>query len=100
MSKITTHTSHADVTLRPQRADGHLRKVVTMIKTDRTCVELVLQLFGIEKPITIAKRALIHDQADHRLEVQAATGVESARTCSRNSRRSAKSYRPHNGSSY
>lgn len=79
MKKIATHTSHPDIVLRLKRAEGHLRSTIAMIEAGRNCVELAQQLHAIEKAITNAKKALIHDHVDHCLEAQTGTDPESAK---------------------
>jgi len=74
-----THTSHPDIVLRLKRAEGHLRSTIAMIQAGRNCVEIAQQLHAIEKAITNAKKALIHDHVDHCLEVQAGADGESAK---------------------
>jgi uncharacterized protein len=79
MDKTTSHASHADVVLRLKRAEGHLRSTIAMIETGRNCVDIAQQLHAIEKAITNAKKALIHDHVDHCLEAQAGNEPESAK---------------------
>ncbi|MEX3943553.1 metal-sensing transcriptional repressor [Paraburkholderia sp. BR10937] len=79
MDKTTTHASHPDIVLRLKRAEGHLRSTIAMIEAGRNCVELAQQLHAIEKAITNAKKALIHDHVDHCLEAQAGADPESAK---------------------
>ncbi|MEX3929473.1 metal-sensing transcriptional repressor [Paraburkholderia sp. BR10936] len=79
MDKTTTHASHPDIVLRLKRAEGHLRSTIAMIEAGRNCVELAQQLHAIEKAITNAKKALIHDHVDHCLEAQAGANPELAK---------------------
>ncbi len=62
------HTHHADIAKRLKRAEGHLRTVVAMIESGRSCVDIAQQLHAVEKAITQAKRTLIQDHLDHCLE--------------------------------
>jgi DNA-binding FrmR family transcriptional regulator len=71
------HGSHATVTKRLRRAEGHLRSVVAMIEDGRPCLDLAQQLHAIERAISEAKRVLIRDHIDHCLDDAAdATGVK------------------------
>jgi hypothetical protein NreA len=70
MNKRKQHESHPGIVLRLKRAEGHLRSTIAMIEGGRNCVELAQQLHAIEKAITNAKKALIHDHVDHCLEAQ------------------------------
>jgi len=79
MDKNTLHQSHPDIVLRLKRAEGHLRSTIAMIEAGRNCVEVAQQLHAIEKAITNAKRALIHDHVDHCLDAQSSSDVESAK---------------------
>jgi len=79
MNKKTLHKSHSDIVLRLKRAEGHLRSTIAMIEAGRNCVELAQQLHAIEKAITNAKKALIHDHVDHCLEAQSGSDAASAK---------------------
>ena len=59
------HQSHPEIIKRLKRASGHLTSVIGMIESGRPCVDLAQQLHAVEKAITNAKRALIHDHIDH-----------------------------------
>jgi DNA-binding FrmR family transcriptional regulator len=73
------HKSHSDIVLRLKRAEGHLRGTIAMIEAGRTCVEIAQQLHAIEKAITNAKKALIHDHVDHCIEVHSGADGEVAK---------------------
>jgi len=62
------HETHPEVIKRLKRAAGHLNQIITMIETQRTCLELAQQLHAVEHAIANAKSALIHDHIDHCLE--------------------------------
>ena len=62
------HQTHSDVTRRLRRAEGHLRSVIEMIETGRSCLELAQQLHAVEKAIGQAKKTLIQDHLDHCLD--------------------------------
>lgn len=68
MSKIHKHASHSKISARLKRANGHLSAVIDMIAEGRPCSEIAQQLHAVEKAVTNAKRALIHDHIDHCLD--------------------------------
>lgn len=65
MANTDLHRTHGDIVRRLRRAEGHLRSIVTMIEQGRECLDLAQQLHAVEKAISNAKRALIHDHLDH-----------------------------------
>lgn len=69
MTSNNLHQSHADILRRLKRADGHLRKIIEMIETERSCLDIAQQLHAVEKAVGAAKKTLIHDHIDHCLEV-------------------------------
>ena len=73
------HQSHPDITNRLKRAEGHLRKIITMIADERPCLDLAQQLHAVEKAICQAKKRLIHDHIDHCLEQSMNGGTVPAR---------------------
>jgi uncharacterized protein len=68
MKSQSSHHHHDDISKRLKRAEGHLRKIIAMMEGGRTCLELAQQLQAVEKAISHAKKALIHDHIDHCLE--------------------------------
>ena len=70
MTDSRVHTSHPALVARLKRADGHLRAVIEMIEAGKPCLEIAQQMQAVEKAITNAKRALIHDHMDHCLNVE------------------------------
>ncbi|SEQ92130.1 metal-sensing transcriptional repressor [Thalassovita taeanensis] len=70
MSKPDVHASHPALIARLKRADGHLRAVIEMIEAGKPCLEIAQQMQAVEKAITNAKRALIHDHMDHCLDAE------------------------------
>ena len=68
MSEPHVHASHPDIAKRLKRAEGHLRKVIEMIDTGRSCLDIDQQLQAVESAIAGAKRTLIQDHLDHCLE--------------------------------
>ena len=59
------HASHADITNRLKRTEGHLRKVITMIEDGRPCLDLARRLHAVERAVSAAKKVLIQDHIDH-----------------------------------
>jgi uncharacterized protein len=69
MDKISQpHRSHPNIVKRLRRADGHLRGVIEMIETGRSCLDVAQQLHAVEKAIAQAKKTFIQDHLDHCLE--------------------------------
>ena len=68
------HTAYPDVIKRLKRATGHLQKVIAMIESERTCVDIAQQLHAVEKAVSAAKKLIIHDHLDHCLEGIAGVG--------------------------
>jgi uncharacterized protein len=58
MPETHLHESHPEIVKRLKRAEGHIRKVITMFGEGRTCLELAQQLHAVEKAIGEAKRQL------------------------------------------
>jgi DNA-binding FrmR family transcriptional regulator len=65
MTETHHHASHPAITSRLKRAEGHLRRVVTMIEEGKPCLDLATQLHAVERAVAEAKRVLIHDHIDH-----------------------------------
>ena len=62
------HESHPEIAKRLKRAEGHLRTIISMIENKRPCLDIAQQLHAVEKALSAAKKALIHDHVDHCLE--------------------------------
>lgn len=62
------HGTHPSIVKRLRRAEGHLRTTVAMLEEGRPCLDLAQQLQAVERAISAAKKALIHDHIDHCLE--------------------------------
>ena len=75
---MTTHTSHPDIIKRLKRADGHLKSIIEMLENGRGCLEIAQQLQAVEKAVTNAKKALVHDHIDHCLEHAVKKGSRNA----------------------
>ena len=65
MIKPHIHATHPALIARLKRADGHLRSVIAMLEAGKPCLDVAQQLQAVEKAVTNAKRALIHDHMDH-----------------------------------
>ncbi len=70
MTNPHVHASHPALVARLKRADGHLRAVIAMIEAGKPCLEIAQQMQAVEKAVTNAKRALIHDHMDHCLDAE------------------------------
>lgn len=68
MTEVTVHQSHPGIIKRLKRAEGHLRNTVEMMEHNRSCLEVAQQLHAVEKAVSAAKKALVHDHIDHCLE--------------------------------
>ena len=75
MTQSHRHATHPGIVKRLKRADGHLRHVIDMIEEGRACADIAVQLQAVEKAVTAAKRALIHDHIDHCLGVGSETDL-------------------------
>ncbi|MGY4472835.1 metal-sensing transcriptional repressor [Bradyrhizobium sp. USDA 3364] len=75
MSKDHIHESHPEIVKRLKRASGHLQKVIAMFDDGRACLDLAQQLYAVEKAISEAKKALIHDHVDNCLDAAANGGT-------------------------
>ena len=84
MSKPHIHAIHPALIARLKRADGHLRAVIAMIEDGKPCLQIAQQMQAVEKAITNAKLALIHDHMDHCLDAEdPATDPAELRTIAR-----------------
>lgn len=68
MKSAHVHQSHSAIVKRLKRAEGHLRTIVNMMEAERSCLDVAQQLHAVEKAISAAKKALVHDHLDHCLE--------------------------------
>jgi DNA-binding FrmR family transcriptional regulator len=59
------HRTHPAIVKRLKRAEGHLRNVIAMMESGRSCVDLAQQLHAVEKAVAAAKKTLVHDHIDH-----------------------------------
>ena len=70
MADPHVHATHPALIARLKRADGHLRAVIEMLEAGKPCLDVAQQLQAVEKAVTNAKRALIHDHVDHCLDTE------------------------------
>ena len=70
--------NHPDIIKRLKRADGHLKSIIDMLEAGRGCLDIAQQLQAVEKAITNAKKALVHDHIDHCLERVVKKGARNA----------------------
>ncbi|MCR4377929.1 MAG: metal-sensing transcriptional repressor [Rhodospirillales bacterium] len=68
MSGSSQHKTHDDVAVRLRRAEGHLKKIITMIADGRGCLDIAQQLQAVESAVCNAKKILIHDHIDNCLD--------------------------------
>ena len=80
MSENHRHQTHPEIVKWLSRAEGHLRSIVEMIQSGRSCLDIAQQLHAVEKAIGQAKKTLIRDHLDNCLE-------EAVGTLPRNQRR-------------
>ena len=74
------HSTHPSIVKRLRRAEGHLRTTVAMLEEGRSCLDLAQQLQAVERAISAAKKALIHDHIDNCLEQAGDAPSKSARS--------------------
>lgn len=74
---MKTHTTHPEAIKRLKRAHGHLKSIIQMLEDERECLEIAQQLLAVEKAISSAKKALVHDHIDHCLERTVKDGAHS-----------------------
>ena len=79
MAQPELHHSHPEVIKRLKRTEGHLRTIIDMIEGQRPCLDIAQQLHAVEKAVSAAKKALIHDHIDHCLERAAGPVPRAAR---------------------
>jgi uncharacterized protein len=70
------HASHPESIARLRRAEGHLRRVITMLEAGDPCLDIAIQVHAVERAIANAKRAIIHDHMEHCLSGGAADPAE------------------------
>jgi len=71
MPKPHVHATHPAIVKRLKRAEGHLRKVISMVEGHRECLDVAQQLHAVEKAISSAKETLVRDHIDHCLDAAA-----------------------------
>lgn len=65
MEDARLHHSHPEIAVRLRRAEGHLRSVVAMIGSGRSCLEIATQIRAVERAVAQARRKLIEDHLEH-----------------------------------
>jgi DNA-binding FrmR family transcriptional regulator len=70
------HATHGDIVKRLRRAEGHLRKISSMIEEQRPCVDVAQQLAAVEAAVRQAKQVFIRDHIDHCLDGVVREGPE------------------------
>lgn len=75
---MATHVSHPDIIKRLKRAEGHLRSIITMLETERGCLDIAQQLQAVESAVNKAKKTLVHDHIDHCLDHAVRKGSKNA----------------------
>lgn len=65
---MSAHATHPEIIKRLNRAKGHLASIIIMLEEGRGCLDIAQQLQAVEKAVTNAKKALVHDHIDHCLE--------------------------------
>ena len=68
---MSRHQSHEAIVKRLKIANGHMRKVISMIEGDEPCTDVARQLQAVNKAVLNAKQTLIRDHIDHCLSVDA-----------------------------
>ncbi|MBB4266527.1 metal-sensing transcriptional repressor [Roseospira visakhapatnamensis] len=70
------HATHGDIVKRLKRAEGHLRKISSMIEEGRPCVDVAQQMAAVEAAVRQAKQVFIRDHIDHCMDGVMANGPE------------------------
>jgi DNA-binding FrmR family transcriptional regulator len=63
-----THSTHPDIINRLKRANGHVSKVVDMIKEGKPCVEVAQQMQAICRALSNAKSVFVQDHIEGCIE--------------------------------
>jgi hypothetical protein NreA len=79
MDRLTPHRSHPAIANRLKRAEGHLRAIVAMIESGRSCLEIAQQMHAVEKAIGEAKRRLVADHLEGCLDAALGSMSEAQR---------------------
>ncbi len=66
--------SHAAISKRLKRANGHLETIIEMVEQGRPCAEIAQQLSAVEGAIENAKKALIRDHLGRSLKAGGVKG--------------------------
>lgn len=65
---MTAHASHPNIVKRLKRAEGHLRKIISMIEKESPCLAVAQQLEAVVSALDNAKRVYIEDHIEHCLD--------------------------------
>ncbi len=68
MGETQQHAGYESVAKRLKRASGHLLNVISMVESNRECVDIAQQLQAVERAVAAAKRTLVHEHLDHCLD--------------------------------
>lgn len=63
--EMGAHLEHKKIHSRLKRLHGHLGKVIEMIESRTSCLEVAQQLQAVESALVSAKKAYIYDHVDH-----------------------------------
>ncbi len=63
------HATHPDIIKRLKRADGHLKKIISMLEEDKPCLEVAQQMQAVYSAIGNAKRTLVQDHIEGCIDV-------------------------------
>lgn len=80
MSEEHRHQIQPEIVKRLKRAGGHLQNVILMIDEGRACLDIAQQLYAVERAVSAAKKALIHEHLDHCLDHALESQPRTART--------------------
>ncbi len=64
MSKSHTHKHTQAVINRLSRIEGHIRAIKSMLKEERSCPEVLIQLAAVKSAITKASRIVLEDHME------------------------------------
>lgn len=62
------HQSHPDVINRLKRANGHLKKIIDMIESDKPCIEVAQQMQAVYSAVGNAKKIFVQDHIEGCIE--------------------------------
>jgi DNA-binding FrmR family transcriptional regulator len=74
------HSTHPEIVKRLKRAEGHIRSIIEMIESRRSCLEIAQQMHAVTSALKSAKKAFVHDHIDNCLENVARPGTGVGKT--------------------